>query len=734
MTLLTSLSFRKMKTNLPQMLGMGLLIAIAAMFFTTLFTFKTIYEEEMTTLFRQQNYADVTLTGNFTDDAQSKLKNDRRLSTVEGRTVQDFRSGEKTIRLISLSTKLNQVILEKGRLPKTKSECVIISQYARENKKTTGDILTVDHKNLKIVGIVRSPEYVYYSQSERSFSADPKKFAVAFVKKDFFPFTNQLLLSSSRKIKEKDVEKQLDFQSFTNQKDQINYQMYEGDLEQFVSFAYIFPTIFWLLSFGIIFIILRRTLLKEHKQIGVLKALGTTNLSIITIYTRQFFLLGLISSMIGCILSYPITELLFRVFSTMIELPTLSYHFELRYWAITILISTIGCGLFALSSMLDILQEYPAISMKQRVPKTKKKSSNLRLFRSLSFNTRYAFATSLRNKGRFLLMVLGIAASTGLLLFSLGFNDSISGVADNYFKTFADYDLVVQLPTPAPIKKSLTDEIHGIDQQDPALQLTGEIKKEDYPLVITKSTVSTLDLPTEKLDQGLVIPEYYAKKWHVKVGDQLIVNDRKATISAIIPLSMGLAVYTSYNYASSLFSDLPKVYNTVYLTSDQPNKVINQLKKKQLFYTTAKEDREAFNSLLENMGILIVLLVICSVILGVTVIFCLNLMNLTIREFEYMFMNIMGYSKRLILQAINKENLLQLLLAIPLGFVLGSQLLEVIKDQFSQNSFAMQPSIKLESFILAAVIVVFISSLRLLLSNRYINRLDIVEGLKVQDE
>lgn len=733
MKLLTSLSFRKMKTNLPQMLGMGLLIAIAAMFFTTLFTFKTLYEEEMTTLFRQHNYADVTLTGSFTDDGQNELMNDQRFSAVEGRTVQDFRSGEKTIRLISLSTKLNQVILEKGHLPKTKSECVIISQYARKNKLELKDTLTVNQQKLEIVGVVRSPEYVYYSQNERSFSADPKKFAVVFVTKDFFPFTNQLLLASPKRIREKDAKKLLDYQSFTPQKDQINYQMYEGDLEQFVSFAYIFPTIFWLLSFGIIFIILRRTLLKEHKQIGILKALGTNNFSIITLYTRQFFLLGFFSSLIGCLLSYPITELLFRVFSTMIELPTLSYHFEFRYWAITILISTLGCGLFALSSMLDILQEYPAISMKQRVPKTKKRSST-RLFHSFSFNTRYAFATSLRNKGRFLLMVLGMAASTGLLLFSLGFNDSISGVADNYFKTFADYDLVAQLSIPVPIDHNMTDEIHGIDQQDPALQLTGKIKKEDYPLIITQSTVSTLNLPTKKLDQGLVIPEYYAKKWYVKVGDQLTVNDRKATISAIIPLSMGLAVYTSYDYASSLFSDLPEVYNTIYLTADKPNKVINQLKKKQFFYMTAEEDREAFNSLLENMGILIILLVICSVILGVTVIFCLNLMNLTIREFEYMFMNIMGYSKRLILQAINKENLLQLLLAIPLGFVLGSQLLEVIKDQFSQNSFAMQPNIKIESFILTAVIVIFISSLRLLISYRYIDRLDIVEGLKVQDE
>ncbi|MGG5371207.1 hypothetical protein IGI67_002876 [Enterococcus sp. AZ196] len=734
MNLLTILSFRKMKSSITQIFGMGLLIAIAAMFFTTLFTFKAIYEKEMTTFFRQQNYADVTLTGNFSNASKAKLENETILSTIEGRTVQDFRSGEKTVRLISLSPKLNQVLLEKGRLPKTTSECVLISQYARKNRVKLKDSLIVDQQKLTVVGIVRSPEYVYYSQNERSFSANPKKFAVAYVVKDFFPFTNQLLLASPEKIKEEKLKNLLDYQSFIYQKDQINYQMYEGDLEQFVSFACIFPTIFWLLSFGIIFIILRRTLLKEHKQIGILKALGTSNRSIVTIYIRQFVLLGFFSSLIGCFLSYPITELLFQVFSTMIELPTLTYHFELRYWIITILVSTVGCSLFSLSSMLDILKEFPAVSMSQRIPKTKKRESHSQLLHSFSFNTRYAFATSLRNKGRFLLMVLGMAASTGLLLFSLGFNDSIGSVADNYFNTFADYDLVVQLPQPAALDQKLLQDISAIDKQDPMLQLSGKIKNEDYPLIIMNASVSTLSLPNKKLDQGLVIPDYYAKKWQVTVGDRITINDHQAIISAVLPLSMGLAIYTSYDYAGSLFTELPKICNTVYLTSKQPDKVKHQLNKRGLFYTTAEEDRQSFHSLLENMKILIFLLVTCSVILGGTVIFCLNLMNLTIREFEYMFMNIMGYSKRLILQAINKENLLQLLLAIPLGFFLGLQLLEAIKDQFSQNSFAMQPEIQPESFIITALIVTFISSLRLMISNRYIDRLNIVEGLKMQEE
>lgn len=149
MSLRTVFSLRKMKNNIAQMIGMGILIAIAALFFTTLFTFKTIYEKEMTTLFHQKKYADVTLTGSFTDIVPNQLKKQLQLSAVEARSIQDFRSGEKNIRLISISEKLNQVTLEADRLPETSSECVIISQYARKNKVNLNDTLTVNQKKIE---------------------------------------------------------------------------------------------------------------------------------------------------------------------------------------------------------------------------------------------------------------------------------------------------------------------------------------------------------------------------------------------------------------------------------------------------------------------------------------------------------------------------------------------------------------------------------------------------------
>ncbi|MGG5318055.1 ABC transporter permease [Enterococcus sp. AZ072] len=724
--------FRKMKNHFGQLLGMGLLILIASLFFSTLFSFKDTYEQTTKNYFASYHYADVTLQGKFQDNDIAALKNDLNASNVEGRWVHDVKKDDLTTRLISQTQTTNQLKLEKGRLAKTKDECAVISQYARMNKTQLGDTLIAGDQILKVVGIVSSPEYVYYVQNARTMIADKENFAIAFVSEDFSPVYNQILLRNDQRISEKQVKKIVAYEAFTRQTDQINYQMFEGDLDQFVSFAYIFPTIFWLLSFGIIFILLRRTILKEHKQIGVMKALGRNNWGIIKIYTFQFVLMGLLSSIAGCLLSLPVSKWLLTIFASMIEVPDLTADFNPLYWLITIGVSTIGCWIFSILSMLDILREYPYTSMSPRVPKISAKRRNSKVWKYVSFNTRYAFKTSLRNKGRFFLMILGIAASAALLVFSFGFNDSLKEVTNQYFRTFASYDLIIE-SQPQQLTDDLVEDTL-IQKEDKALQMVTKVNGEEYSLIILDGQVDTLELADEMLREGIIIPEYYAEKWQVTVGDTIKIDDRSVKVSCILPLGMGLSIFTSYDYAESIFDDLPRVYNTLYVQSDRPEKLEQHLKNQNMVFTTANNDREMFRSLLDNMGILIIFLIICSVILGITVIMCMNLMNLTVREFEYMFMNIMGYSKRRILSAIGKETLLQLILAIPLGFFLGYQLLQAIKGEFSQNTFALYPIVSLKSYLISTTIVFLMGSTRILLSNRYIEKLDIVEGLKVQED
>jgi len=257
-------------------------------------------------------------------------------------------------------------------------------------------------------------------------------------------------------------------------------------------------------------------------------------------------------------------------------------------------------------------------------------------------------------------------------------------------------------------------------------------------LILDKGN-ETLNISEISLREGVVIPEYFAEKWGVDVGDTIAISDAKVTnkkvvVSEIIPLGMMLGIYTSYDYAISEFAELPRVYNTLYVRSNNITKLSEELLNNGFAFSTADEDRASFNTMLDGLGIIIMLLVICGVVLGLTVIICLNIMNLSAREFEYMFMNIMGYSKKQILIAITKEIIAQLIIAIPLGLVMGYQLINIIKGEFSQNTFALYPIINSSTYVIVAVLVLIMSMTRLISSNKFIDNLDIVEGLKIQED
>jgi len=97
-------------------------------------------------------------------------------------------------------------------------------------------------------------------------------------------------------------------------------------------------------------------------------------------------------------------------------------------------------------------------------------------------------------------------------------------------------------------------------------------------------------------------------------------------------------------------------------------------------------------------------------------------------------MGVMGYSLKNIMSAHIKETVTQLILALPAGFALGSWVLNVVKTAFAGDNFVMFAAIYPESYACAGMIVIGMSVIITVISGFYINRLNIVEGLKVTNE
>jgi hypothetical protein len=417
----------------------------------------------------------------------------------------------------------------------------------------------------------------------------------------------------------------------------------------------------------------------------------------------------------------------------MFVVPALSFAFYPSLWLGAVVVSVLlcaGAGLIALSSILPLL---PAHAMRPRIPKGGRVLAFGMGFawNRFTFNTRYSLKNSLRNKARFFAVVLGMSGSLALLTFSLGFQNSIVNTRNDYLNNFANYDVIINFD-PIPLTLS-HPALEQVDESNKVLMLYVEINDDTYTLAITQRDFDMVNIPAFELQNGVIIPEFFADTWGVAVGDTLNINGFNTSISAIVPQSIGLMLYTGFDYINQITDEIPAVYNTIFGRSADIDMLSAYLIDNNIEFATIADYETSFYSIMESISVLIWFMIACSIILGFTILYSVGLINLSAREYEYMFMGVMGYPHKKIMEAHFKETILQLMLAIPLGFILANLLLEAIRGEFSGSSFVIVSAIFLQSYVISAASVVGIIMLMAWITSWHISKLDIVEGLKAQD-
>ncbi|MCL2199623.1 MAG: ABC transporter permease [Defluviitaleaceae bacterium] len=703
---------------MSKLIGLVLLLTVGVGFYITLFTVVLRYEETAEQYFIDHAYADITIHGVFDDGDVSFISGLDGVILARGRNVRDFREGERIFRAISLTDGINIPYIYEGRPPQNKSEIMLLNRNANAMGLHLGDTLTLGNRNLLITGLAASPEYIYLVQSERNPMAQAGSFGVIFVTAEFFGegYNEIVALTNGNVIPE-------GFNVITRG-DQANYNLYREDLSQIRSFAFIFPLVFAVLISVVIYVTLSRTIQKDRRKIGIMKALGVFDEKIIVMYLTRFCVAALVGAFLGGVGAIVLSDFIIGIFSSMFEVPTLSFVFYPVLWLSAFVIAVLLCVVSGLVALFPILSLLPAHAMRPRIPKggSRLPIEQTFLWKRLSFNTRYALKNSFRNKGRFFAVILGMCGSCALLVFSLGFYDSIINTRDRYFNEFANYDVIISFdPMPLSVPHPA---LESLDESQKALVMPVEILGSNYILAIVDYDFDMLNIPREALQNGVIIPKFFAEKWDTGVGEILQINDHKAEISAVIPQYLGLMLFVG---------GTPPMYNTIYGRSTDMAALTTFLIENNISFSTIDDDKTSFYSVMESMSVLILFMIACSVILGFTVLYSVGMINLSAREYEYMFMGVMGYPHSKILAAHIKETVVQLVLAIPLGFILGYFLLESIKDVFSGEAFVISAAIFPRSYFIAALKVIGVTALMGFITSRHIKKLDIVEGLKAID-
>ena len=731
------LLFAKVKSNIPQIIGLVFLILIGVSFYITLFSIVDRYEETAEQYFNDHSYADLTLYGLFNKESIDQLMELDGIKLAQGRFVYDYRENERVYRAISLTNIINTPYIYEGRFPSNDTEILILKRSATAMSLALDDTIIIDGKQLTITGLVASPEYIYLVQNERNMMASANTFAVIYVYETFFQSNyNEIVILTEPDYIEitKEIVEFPGVIRSISRNEQINHDLYRDDMGQIRSFAVIFPLVFAILISIVIYVMLSRMIQKDRKEIGIMKALGVSHSKIITIYLTQFTIAALVGAVLGGIGSVFLCDIIIDILSSMFEVPTLGYAFYPTYWFVAICISLIICVTSGLIALVSILPLLPAIALRPKVPKNNGRILLERIsfiWQQLSFNTRYSLKTSLRNKSRFFAIVLGMCGSCALLVFSLGFNDSVFDTQDKYFKNFANFDVAISFD---PIARTMSHPaLDYFDEFDKVLATPVEMFGSRYILFVVESDFDMLYIPHEALDKGIVIPEYFASEWQVAVGDIVRINDIDVVISAIMPQYLGLRLITGVDYIYNYSDAFALFYNTIYGRSNDLVSLSNQLSNNKIEFSTIDDDRTSFDSVLMSTSVLIWFMIFCAVVLGFTVLYSVGLINLSAREYEYMFMGVMGYPLSKILLAHIKETILQLIIAIPIGFILSNILLESIKYEFSSDNFVISSAIFPKSYMLSTIILITVTIFMVFVTSQHIKKLDIVECLKGQD-
>ena len=224
---------------------------------------------------------------------------------------------------------LNRLYLREGRLPEPghADEVVVNDSFATAHGFGPGArfsaILNGKKRELVIVGTVLSPEFIY-TVGPGDLMPDDRRYAIVWMSEkalasvyDLDGAFSSISVKLQRNASEREVMSRLDAlldgyggQAAYGRKDQTSHAWLDHELDMLENMSRTLPPIFLLVSAFLVNLTLSRLVALEREQIGLMKALGYRDGSIVLHYLKFVAFIVLIGVLIGSIVG---TWLGFRI-------------------------------------------------------------------------------------------------------------------------------------------------------------------------------------------------------------------------------------------------------------------------------------------------------------------------------------------------------------------------------------------------------------------------------------
>ena len=611
-----------------------------------------------------------------------------------------------------------------------------------------GDDITFEFEGYEITkeirGIGYSPEYVYHA-STSSVIPDFSKIGFAYLSYKAFPESTvpynvlNVKFDGTAENYNDLLSYHMDgyYSSFVPQSEHSSVGQFSEEMDQHKMMSDIFPVVFILIAMLILLTTMTRIIAHQRTQIGILKANGFKNVSIILHYVSYGFWLVLIGSILGLILG-PITlpQLFYPSISSTYILPSWepAWSMDFVYVAALMVLMSLAVSYYAVKSISD---EKPADTIRPKAPKVSTAGflEKFGFWKHFSFNVRWNYRDAKRNKFRGLMTVIGVIGCTALLVCAFGMYDGMNNLSEWEFNQINHYDskLIIDDNASQSAIDEVSEEVNGDQLMEGAIEIESSSAKKSGSLLVLDGTdlVTPTDYDWNKIeikDDEVSISQKMADMLGVGIGDTVkwhIMGSNKwinTTIDKIHadPTSQGFIM------SKDKLEDLDLNYTpTSIVTTEHVDKNYTAIKSS----SSMKDMTSSWDELTESMWLLIYILIFFASLLAVIVLYNLGLLSFTEIEREIATLKVLGFKTGFLRKLLLTQNLWFTAIGFIVGLPVGYLILKIMWDS-SGDSFYVLPSISIMNLLISAAITFSLSILVNLMFSRKIKKLDMVESLK----
>ncbi len=672
--------------------------------------------------------------------------------------------------------RLDLLHMVRGRKPTPgdEREVVVNEPFARANHFDLGStfsaLINGRKRTLEIVGTALSPEFIYVV-GQGDIMPDDRRYGIVWMSErtlsaawDLTGAFSTVHLGLLRDTREAAVIEILDAMLTRYgglgayvRKDQSSHAFLDAELNQLEAMSKVLPPIFLVVAAFLVNMTLTRLIALEREQIGLLKALGYSDLAVGRHYLEFVAAIAAVGSILGVGLGAWLGSGLARLYGDFFHFPFLVFRVEFGTWVAALAVTLVAAFAGGAAAVTQVVRLPPAVAMQPPAPAFYRHGVAHRLYRLLRLHQTLVMVV--RHLGhrpfRSIGSIFGIALSVSVLVGSLWVfgstdlmidvtfhqadrSDATIGFArERSYSALADVAALPGVLNVEPYRAIPVKIRHG--HRERRVSISGKPRDGDL------SRVLDLDFAPVRLpEDGIVLSDALAGILEVRVGDrielELLERDRRRVevpVTAIIQGYLGLGAYMDLDAANRMMRE-GALLDGVHVAIDSALR--------SAFFERIKETPVAANvgvralalakfreTLAQNMYIMITVYAVLGMIVAFGVVYNFARISLSEQGRELASLRVLGLTRGEVSGILLAELAILTLTAQPLGWAIGYGVAAAMVNGFDSELYRVPLVVEPAVYAWASAVVIVAALASALMVRRRIDRLDMIEVLKTRE-